>query len=351
MMAFSTELIANFLPGSFAFVMATGIVSLAAHGLRLDAVALPLFLVNLVAFPLLWGITVARLILFPRQLLADLTDHRTGATFLTKVAATSVVGNQIAALAGYLGSAAALWLAAVLLWLVLIYTFFAAMTLKASKPELRDSLSGAWLLVVVATQSLCVLGTVVAGVLPSPSLVIFASLSAFLLGGMFYIVLISLILYRWLFLPMGAEMLTPPYWINMGAVAITTLAGAHLMLFANSDPTLVELAPVLHAFTLLFWATATWWIPLLIIVTVWRHGIERVPLTYDLQYWSMVFPLGMYTMATEAYANAARLGFLHEISHAFIWIALTAWAVTAVGLLRTIVSSLRHVGTGGSETV
>ena len=88
---------------------------------------------------------------------------------------------------------------------------------------------------------------------------------------------------------------------------ITTLAGAHLMLFANSDPTLVELAPVLHAFTLLFWATATWWIPLLIIVTVWRHGIERVPLTYDLQYWSMVFPLGMYTMATEAYANAARL--------------------------------------------
>jgi tellurite resistance protein TehA-like permease len=180
--------------------------------------------------------------------------------------------------------------------------------------------------------------------------VIFASLSAFLLGGMFYIVLISLILYRWLFLPMGAEMLTPPYWINMGAVAITTLAGAHLMLFANSDPTLVELAPVLHAFTLLFWATATWWIPLLIIVTVWRHGIERVPLTYDLQYWSMVFPLGMYTMATEAYANAARLGFLHEISHAFIWIALIAWAVTAVGLLRTIVSSLRHVGTGGSET-
>ena len=65
----------------------------------------------------------------------------------------------------------------------------------------------------------------------------------------------------------------------------------------------------------------------------------------------MVFPLGMYTMATEAYANAARLGFLHEISHAFIWIALTAWAVTAVGLLRAIVSSLRHVGTGGSETV
>jgi len=49
-------------------------------------------------------------------------------------------------------------------------------------------------------------------------------LSAYLLGAMLYILFIALILYRWRFLSMQPEKLSPPYWINMGALAITTLA-------------------------------------------------------------------------------------------------------------------------------
>src|SRR5690606_21038879 len=95
--------------------------------------------------------------------------------------------------------------------------------------------NGSWLLVVVATESLCTLGTAVAPSFARPDLILFVSLAAYVLGAMFYIVLITLILYRWFFRNMEANSVTPPYWINMGALAITTLAGARL-LTASTQP-------------------------------------------------------------------------------------------------------------------
>ena len=86
----------------------------------------------------------------------------------------------------------------------------------------------------------------------------------YLLGAMLYLSIITLIFYRFTFFPLTAEQLTPPYWINMGAVAITTLAGSPLLLPAGPHGrSSAMLRPFLTGFTLFFWATATWWIPLL----------------------------------------------------------------------------------------
>ena len=76
----------------------------------------------------------------------------------------------------------------------------------------------------------------------------------------------------------------------MGAMAISTLAGTLLVSNAPQSPLLTTLLPFLFGLTLLFWATATWWIPLLVALGVWRHLLCRVPLTYDVVYWGTVFP-------------------------------------------------------------
>jgi tellurite resistance protein TehA-like permease len=156
-----------------------------------------------------------------------------------------------------------------------------------------------------------------------------------------YVWLIALIFHRILFLPLSPGDLTPPYWINMGAMAISTLAGVCLVGEAVRMPLLTELLPFLKGMTLLFWATATWWIPVLLALGAWRHLAKRVPLTYEHGYWAAVFPLGMYTVCTQNLIRVLRLPFLDPIPWVFVWVALGAWALTFAGLLRRCLKAMR----------
>ncbi len=125
----------------------------------------------------------------------------------------------------------------------------------------------------------------------------------------------------------------------MGAMAISTLAGASLIEQAGRLPLLKEILPFLEGTTLLFWATAGWWVPMLVVLGAWRHLVRRYPLSYDHGYWAAVFPLGMYAVCTHALAAALHLPFLEPLADAFAWVALAAWAATFAGLLRYLVSS------------
>jgi len=90
-----------------------------------------------------------------------------------------------------------------------------------------------------------------------------------------------------------------------------------------------------------YWATGTWWIPMLLVLGVWRHGYKRFPLRYDPQYWGAVFPLGMYAVGTRAMAGVMKLGFVGWLPTLFQGIALVAWTAAFIGLLRRLIHYVR----------
>ena len=205
-----------------------------------------------------------------------------------------------------------------------------------------EGIHGGWLLAVVATESVASLGALLAnGAGAHRELLVFVALTFWLAGGMLYAWIISLIFYRYTFFPFSPADLMPPYWINMGAMAISTLAGATLIANAGDSALLERIRPFLFGVTLLFWATATWWIPMLLTLGYWRHVSRRFPLTYSPLYWGAVFPLGMYTVCTYRLAQVAELDFLFAVPRVFVWVAFAAWLVTFIGLVKSLFSSVR----------
>lgn len=159
-------------------------------------------------------------------------------------------------------------------------------------------------------------------------------LSFWLFGGMLYIWIISLIFYRYMFFRFDPSDLIPPYWINMGSVAISTLAGANFIIAVNETGYMADLIPFLKGFTALYWATATWWIPMLLILGVWRHGVRKFAFTYDPLYWGLVFPLGMYSVCTYKMAGIFDMALLYVIARIFLVAGVVAWSLTFMSMFK-----------------
>ena len=324
-------------PGYFALVMATGVISIACQLLGMRAIALPLVAFNWIAYPVLWALTLVRVIRYPTLLMRDIFNHQRAPGFFTLVAGTCVLGTQNMIVLEARGIATALWWFGVGLWVVVMYTFFTAVTIRPRKPTLAQGINGAWLIASVATQSIVVLRAAIDTEAAPHEVIQFLAITMFMIGSMLYLAIIPLIFYRLTFAKLSHAEFSPPYWINMGAVAISTLSGSLLLLRSESWPLVTPLVPFIKGLTFFFWAIATWWIPFLFALMFWRYMWKRDRFEYEPAVWGMVFPLGMYTTSTFQFDRAMSYGFLDPVPGVLIIVALAAWLLATFGLARRLV--------------
>lgn len=322
-------------PGNFALVMATGIISIAleAHGFSEAAVVLAIFAGF--AWLILLLLSTLRLIGFSKAVFIDLTSPRMVFSYFTLVAATNIVGMLLHDY-GYTNLAVACWFIAFASWSLLLYLAFSVLTFMSHEHNV-NIMHGGWLITIVGTQSLVLLGIKVAPVFGVYQH--YMMMEVHMLWGLglaMYGIFVTLFCYRIFFLSLKPEDLTPLLWVVMGAAAISANAGTSLLESQNQLPFLANQKPFIDGITLMILSWATWWIPLLFLFGAWKHLVRRLPFKYEPIIWSMVFPLGMYTVAIERMGHVAEVPPMIWISGIMIVLALIAWACSLIGLFLKI---------------
>ena len=231
-----------------------------------------------------------------------------------------------------------LWFALVA-WIFLLYTFLSLTILKKEKPSPETGLNGSWLLIIVSTQSLVILATSLVAHLPvNPEITFFVSLTAWLVSILFYVVLVTLLFYRLTFYRVTPAEITPDYWIDTGAAAISALAGVTLINDSEGLFVVQQYIPLIKLLCLLLWGAATFWLPLLFILETWRH--VKSGFKYKPAYWGLVFPLGMYAVASLKLSPVLHTTFPGVIGQNFIYIALATWIIIFIAMIYNIIKTL-----------
>ncbi len=317
--------------GSFAFVMATGIVSTAFSIVGWSMLSLILLAIAIGALIILAVMSVWRFATYRTEVLLDARNPARAFGFFTIVAAINVVGIRM-----YTPQAPAvtvvLALLSVPLWLMFTYGLPGNLMLRPAAGPVATKVDGSWFLWVVGTQSVATAAAILGAGSRSHALAAIA-VALWGIGVLLYLMLATLVTLRLLTVPSKPNSFTPSYWIYMGATAITVLAGSRILLLPPDLPVMVATAGVVSGLTYILWAFGAWWVPLLVLFGLWRHVIHREPARYEAGLWSIVFPLGMYSVASMHFGTVARLPLLVGIGEAGTWIAGFAWLIVAAAMV------------------
>jgi tellurite resistance protein TehA-like permease len=319
--------------------MGTGIVSIAMSNHGRHELSVTLLGLAVTSYAVLVVLHLWRLVAFPAEFAEDFTDPRRGFGFFTFVAGTDVLGTRLAVDHHHAPALALLavgWTA----WLVLGYVVPWTAVLGQAKRPVVAGANGTWFIWVVASQSIAVLASALEPVTTDGRrelalLAVFSwSVGVFLYAAAGIFVAARLMLYD-----LRPEDLTPPYWVAMGATAITVVAGARIVQMADA-PMVTATRGLIAGASVVFWAFGTWLIPALVAAGVWRHVVHRIPLRYEATLWSIVFPLGMYGVGGHYLGEADHLPIVRDIGATESWLALAAWAVTFAAMVVHLVCTV-----------
>jgi tellurite resistance protein TehA-like permease len=297
-------------PIYFAGVMATGIVALALREEGLVAVSWALAALAAGAYVLLVALhLVAR-------------PGRPGSRGDAFVLFAFVAATEV------LASLSRWHLASLVLWAVGVVAWVPVVALALATPAAQgDAPNGSWLLAVVATDSLAVVGAPLARRAGSDWGVALAALGC-LLALAAYCVIASGIVRRIWRREIGRGDLDGDHWVTMGALAISTLAASRVLAAMTVLGWGHGARDAARVLAIAAWIAALAWLPALIAAEVWR--LRRAP-RYSAKRWSTVFPLGMLAVASHALALTAGIAAAKPVFHAFTAIGAAAWIAVAAG--------------------
>ncbi|MEU2710979.1 tellurite resistance/C4-dicarboxylate transporter family protein [Streptomyces sp. NPDC007205] len=310
-------------PAAGAAVMATGILSVGLHLTGAEALSRVTLAMTGVGWSVLAADFVLRLLCERQRWVAEAESP--GA--LTAVAATTVLGTRISA-PGRQAVAEALLALAALLWPVLLVLVVR---------HWRRRMPGAVFLCCVATQGLVVLAATLAA----------AERTAWLSHIALVLFWLGLVLYGLALARFDARQVLEgagDHWIAGGALAISALAGAKLLVAGDAG---------LYAAGVYLWdeddrgVLRTVTVALLVLdlagcLVLLAAEAVRPRRGYDVRRWATVFPMGMTAAAALTVATVLGVPWLRWPGRVLLWVAVAVWLAVATGAVRAFRSTARR---------
>ncbi|HKU03245.1 MAG TPA: tellurite resistance/C4-dicarboxylate transporter family protein [Arthrobacter sp.] len=327
------EAVRTLTPGYFALTMASGIISVGLELEGFHALSVALLVVCALSYVLILALSLLRLARFAADMRADFMDPGRAFGFFTFIAGTNVLGARLG-MAGWQGAMAVLLAVAVLAWVVLGYVVpWTAVLGRSERPVVKDA-NGSWFIWCVASQSVAVAAASIEP-LAGPewrAVLALVAVVAWSVGLILYAAVGIFVSLRLMTYPIRPEDLRPQYFVAMGAMAISVLAGARIVEMAGA-PMVDATRGLVAGASVVFWSFASWLFPVLLAAGWWRHIVHRVPLSYEPGLWSVIFPLGMYAVAGIYLGRADQLPLVAAIGRAELWLAVAAFLATFAAML------------------
>lgn len=337
------EAVRGFTPNWFAATMGTGILALTLPHLPLpgaETLGEGLWWLNMALLLLFTGLSAARLLRFPGESLATLR-HPVQSMFLGAVPmalATVVNGLVVFGVPRWGGAAAGLardlWVFDAVLagvtGLLVPYLMF------TRQDHALERMTGVWLLPVVASEVAAASAGLIAPQLDTAgaTTLVYAGYVLFALSVPLALMVITVLVLRLaqhrlppadlavsMFLPLGP--------LATGALALLQLGGAAPRVLTAQG--LGDLAPTLLGLGLVgglvLWGFGAWWLALATLTTL---RFARRGLPFNLGWWGLTFPLGVYAAATFGLGALTRLPALTALGHVFVVALAGLWGLVAV---------------------
>ena len=337
------DLIRQFTPNWFTVCMGTGIVSMVLAELQgLHAwfwqLGAGLWQLNLILFALFSALYGLRWVLYPQEA-KQIFQHSSMSLFLGTIPmalATLINGSLKFGLVLY-GTAVvgiAEWLWYIDVGLALLVAFVVPFCMFSCQRHQLQNMTAVWLLPIVACEVAAASGAVLLAHLPASPHAVNILFGSYLLWGVsvFPAVLILGILFLRLALhQLPSQELAMTGWLAVGPIGTGALA---LLLLGQQAPHVLQalhfsgLGEFLHQAglvgSLLLLGFGMWWLGMAMLMTLKHVGAQ---LSFNLGWWGMTFPLGVFCLATLQLAQQLQLNGLQNIGYGLATLLLLLWGL------------------------
>ena len=227
-----------------------------------------------------------------------------------------------------------LWYADVVLALLVAWAVPFAM--YRHQEHALQQMTAVWLLPIVACEVAASSGGLLLGHLPADTHAVAILLGSYLLWGVSVLpafAILTILMLRLVLHKLPEKELAVSSWLALGPIGTAALA---LLVLGHQAPMLMAslgLAQLGQLFqqagilaSLILLGFGLWWLGIALLTTL-HHAKQDLP--FNLGWWGLTFPLGVYTLAILTLAQQLNLAFLYAVGYAFAAILMLLWSLVA----------------------